>query len=89
MRTSESRSLRTPVLPPRYESYGSTAEITNYGHPGRALTFVDNTVANWARVIRTGLNPVKKGTVRFDFRVSSNGYFGFRDGRLGSLRLHR
>jgi len=76
----ESRSLGTPVLPwATYESYGSTAEITNYGHPGRALTFVDNTVANWARVIRTGLNPVKKGTVRFDFRVSSNGYFGFRE----------
>ncbi|MBN2219132.1 MAG: hypothetical protein JW697_02520 [Kosmotogaceae bacterium] len=76
----ESRSLGIPVLPwATYESYGSTAAITNYGHPGRALTFVDSTVANWARVIRTGLNPVKKGTVRFDFRVSSNGCFGFRE----------
>jgi len=76
----ESRAFGTPVLPwATYESYGSSAAITTYGHPGRALTFVDDTVSNWARVIRTGLSPIKKGTFRFDFRVSNNGCFGFRE----------
>jgi len=78
--TFESRPLGVPVLPwAAYESYGSTAAITNFGRPGKALTLVDSVNADWVRVIRTGLNPIKKGSVQFDFRVSAIGTFGFRE----------
>ena len=76
----ESRPLGVPALPwATYESYGSTAAITNSGRPGKALTLSDTDNADWVRVIRAGLNPIKKGSVQFDFRVASDGVFGFRE----------
>ena len=76
----ESRALGTPVLPwATYEPQGSTAEITNRGHSGKALTFYDSVNSDWARVIRTGLTPIRKGSVQFDFRVITGGTFGFRE----------
>ncbi len=76
----ESRALGTPVLPwATYEPHGSTAEITNRGHSGKALTFYDSGSIEWARIIRSGLNPIRKGSVQFDFKVITGGTFGFRE----------
>jgi len=48
-------------------------------HSGKALTFYDSVNSDWARIIRTGLTPIRRGSVQFDFRVIAGGTFGFRE----------
>lgn len=45
----------------------------------RGLTFADPTVPGFAGISRYGLEPLKKGSVFFQFRVTAGGSFGFRD----------
>ncbi|MBN2220521.1 MAG: fibronectin type III domain-containing protein [Kosmotogaceae bacterium] len=76
----ESRSLGIPDLPwATYLSSGATGEITARGKPGQALTFVDLVQSNYAKIARCDLNQISEGHVQFDFRVSANGCFGFRE----------
>lgn len=76
--TFETRPVGVPNLPwAEYESFGSTAEIT--GMADHVLTFYDDTVAGWAQVVRTGLNPIKKASFEFKFKASTNCSFAFRE----------
>jgi len=58
----------------------SFAEITQRGfNETKGLTFVDPTVLGYAKVVGEGFKPAKSGAIKFDFRVSENGFFGVGD----------
>lgn len=61
----------------------SKGAITLFGFAGsRGLTLSDPTLDGYARVLRTGLSPARRGMISFDFSVAANGNFCPRD------RLH-
>ncbi len=58
----------------------SYAEITERGfNEAKGLTFVDPTVLGYAKVVGDGFKPASSGVIKFDFRVSENGFFGVGD----------
>ncbi len=58
----------------------SYAEITQRGFNGtKGMTFVDPTVLGYAKVVGDGFKPAKSGAIKFDFRVSEDGFFGVGD----------
>lgn len=75
-------TLTTSTLPwATYSSAGTSYSYisVNLGFQNsKGLTFVDPTVAGNSKISRN-ITALEKGYVEFYFRVSSNGYFGFRD----------
>jgi hypothetical protein len=79
--TFETRPLGVPNLPWGTYNYGGTSKglITNFGNPGKALTFEDPTTAGYAQIYKTsGWSSFKSCALQFDFRVSAGGAFGVR-----------
>lgn len=63
-----------------YQQGGSSyCIIANCGNPGKGLMFEDPTDSGFSGIIKaTGWSPFKHFILEFDFRISTDGYFGAR-----------